>query len=83
MDTTVIALKNLYVALGGELTDTYDAIAGGAPVSDYVVIPDVINAIAQKAAPITNELPKVSAEDNGSILKVIDGEWAVGTDLTE
>lgn len=47
MDTTVIALQNLYVALGGELTDTYDDICDGAPVSDYVIIPDVINAIAQ------------------------------------
>lgn len=48
MNTTVNALKNLYVAFGGELTDTYADIADGVPVSDYVVTPDVINAIAQK-----------------------------------
>lgn len=48
MNTTVQALKNLYVALGGELTDTYAEIADGVPVSNYVVTPDVINAIAQK-----------------------------------
>lgn len=48
MDTTIVALQNLYVALGGDLTDTYDDIANGAPVSDLVIIPDMINAIAQK-----------------------------------
>lgn len=47
MDTTVIALKNLYVAMGGELTDSYDDICNGAVVSNYVLIPDMINAIAQ------------------------------------
>ena len=46
MNTTVQALQNLYVAKGGNLTDTYDNIASGAPVSDYVVIPDVIMALA-------------------------------------
>lgn len=47
MDNTIKALQNLYVALGGELTDTYEMIAGGVPVSDYVIIPDMINALAQ------------------------------------
>ena len=47
MDTTVIALQNLYIALGGNLTDTYENIAGGAAVGDYTIIPDVINAIAK------------------------------------
>lgn len=50
MNTTVIALQNLYVALGGSLTDTYEDIADGIAVSNYVVIPDVINAIAQLKA---------------------------------
>lgn len=36
MDTTVDALKNLYVALGGNADD----------VADIVIIPDMINAIA-------------------------------------
>ena len=36
MDTTVEALKNLYVAKGGEL----------ATVADIVTIPDIINALA-------------------------------------
>ncbi len=47
MDNTMDALKKLYVALGGSLTDTYDAIADGATVSNYVTIPDMINAIAE------------------------------------
>lgn len=46
MDTTVKALQALYVALGGTLTDTHEGIAGGASVSDYATIPDMINAIA-------------------------------------
>ena len=36
MDTTVDALKNLYVALGGTAAD----------VAEVVLIPDMINAIA-------------------------------------
>lgn len=75
MDTTVIALKNLYVALGGDADD----------VADINIIPDMINAIATVAATIktaatTKELPAVTATDNGSVLKVVDGVWAVGTD---
>lgn len=72
--TTVDALKALYVALGGTASD----------VADLNVIPDVINKIAQH---ITSggaaELPIVTAEDNGKVLKVVDGEWAVGTDDIE
>lgn len=71
MDTTVIALKNLYVALGGDADD----------VAEVNLIPDMINAIATVAATATGkELPEVTAEDNGKVLKVVDGEWAVGAD---
>ena len=82
MNTTVEALKNAYVELGGSLTDTYSAIAGGIPVSDYVVIPDVINAIAQIAG-TTIDLPAVSNTDNGDVLIVADGKWAKGDMPTE
>jgi hypothetical protein len=78
MKTTVEALKALYVALGGQLTDYYSDIAGGVAVSEYVLIPDVIEAISQVVTGA--ELPAVTAEDNGKVLKVVDGEWAVGTD---
>lgn len=47
MDNTIQALQNLYVALGGALTDTYENIADGAPVANLVIIPDIINAIAE------------------------------------
>lgn len=47
MDNTIQALQNLYVALGGELTDTYETIADGETVANLVTIPDMINAIAQ------------------------------------
>ena len=40
MDTTIIALQNLYVALGGDADD----------VANIVIIPDMINAIATQAA---------------------------------
>jgi hypothetical protein len=78
MKTTVEALKALYVALGGQLTDYYSDIAGGVAVSEYVLIPDVVEAISQVVTGA--ELPAVTAEDNGKVLKVVDGEWAVGTD---
>lgn len=75
MDTTVVALKNLYVALGGTASD----------VADITLIPDMINAIATVAATVVTaanakELPAVTASDNGKVLKVADGKWAVGTD---
>lgn len=77
MDNNLDALRNLYVALGGQATD----------VANLVIIPDLINAIATQAAAVvtaanTNELPAVTATDNGKVLKVADGKWAVGTDET-
>ena len=77
MGNTVEALKGLYVALGGTASD----------VADVVFIPDMINAIAEVAAALTTaatttELPAVTASDNGKVLKVAAGKWAVGTDET-
>lgn len=54
---TIEALKALYVAFGGALTDTYEDIADGAAVSIYTVIPDMIRAIAKKAPAAGVELP--------------------------
>ena len=71
MDTTIKALQNLYVKLGGSLTT----------VANITTIPDMINAIATVAeSAVAPELPEVSATDNGSVLKVVNGKWAVGTD---
>lgn len=70
MDNTLDALRNLYVALGGEAAD----------VADMVIIPDLLNAIATQAATVvtaanTAELPKVTSSDNGKVLTVVSGKW--------
>lgn len=76
MTSTIEALQALYVAMGGNLTDTYASIDDGAPVSNLVRIPDMINAIASlKASGATAELPKVSSSDNGKVLTVVSGKW--------
>ena len=74
MTTTVDALKTLYVALGGSAVD----------VKNISLIPDMITAIATVAATATApELPAVTSTNNGKVLKVVDGKWAIGTDATE
>lgn len=66
MDTTIDALKNLYVALGGSADD----------VVNISIIPDMINAIATVAATATAaELPKVTSSNNGQVLTVDGGKW--------
>ena len=73
MDSTVKALKNLYAALGGDVDD----------VANISRIPDMIEAVATVAEAATaKELPDVTADDNGKVLKVADGKWSVGTDAT-
>lgn len=69
------ALKALYVALGGNLANTYSDIADGIAVADYVLLADVISAIA-KIAGGSIELPAVSSTDNGDLLSVVNGAWA-------
>lgn len=71
MKQTVDALKVLYVALGGSADD----------VAEINLIPDMIEKIATVAATATApELPKVTTSDNGKVLKVAEGKWAVGID---
>lgn len=72
MDNTIQALTNLYVALGGDADD----------VAGISIIPDMINAIAELIGEGGGSLPAVDSEDNGKVLKVIDGEWGIGTDET-
>lgn len=71
MDNTIIALQNLYVALGGTASD----------VAEINIIPDMINAIATQAATVVaaanaKELPSVTASDNDKVLTVVSGKWA-------
>lgn len=67
MNLTVEALKELYIALGGNATN----------VADITLIPDMIRAIAIH---IGNggaaELPTVSSSNNGEVLTVVEGAWA-------
>lgn len=71
---TIDALRNLYVALGGDADD----------VADYVIIPDMINAIAGLiTSGATAELPAVTAEDNGKLLTVSGGKWEKANAPTE
>ena len=79
MKTTVEALKEVYVSLGGALTDTYSTIADGVPVSDYSTNPDVIAAISERAASAGIELPAVTSADNGDVLTVVNGAWGKAT----
>lgn len=78
MDTNIDALKNLYVALGGNLTD----------VENINTTPDMINAIATVAVNIKGKggktqtipedrlLPVCTAEDYNKVLTVDgDGKW--------
>ena len=68
---TISALQALYAALGGDADD----------VAEINTIPEMISAIGTQAAKATApELPEVSSTDNGSVLKVVEGKWAVGTD---
>lgn len=76
----VESLQALYVAFGGALTDTYDNISNGEPVSNYTLSADVIAAIAQVVGGGSGgALPEVTAEDNGKVLTVVDGAWAAAT----
>lgn len=75
-NNTIGALKAIYIALGGN----------SSTVATVTTIPDMLTAIATQISTSgisTNILPEVSATDNGKILKVVEGKWAVGTDLTE
>ena len=63
---TIEALQALYVKLGGDLTDTYEDISGGVPVSDYAIIPDMIAAVAKKATPSGGDSYVGTAETTGS-----------------
>ena len=67
MDTNVQALKNLYVALGGEAAD----------VENLQTSAEVITALNDVAAAAATELPVVAKKDAGKTLTVNgNGKWA-------
>lgn len=70
------ALKALYVAVGGELTDTHSGINGSVTVANYTLLADVIAAIAAKiSAGSMKELPSVTSSNDGQVLTVVSGKW--------
>ena len=70
------ALKALYIAVGGALTDTHEGINGGSTVANYVILADVIAAIAAKiTAGSMKELPSGTSSNNGQVLTVVSGKW--------
>lgn len=73
MGENVQALKTLYVAMGGTASD----------VANISQTADMIVEISKIVGGVGVELPKVTAADNGKVLKVANGKWAVGTDEIE
>ena len=67
--TNVEALKGLYVTMGGD-ADNFTAQTN----------PEALELLKTV---LPEGLPKVSATDNGKILKVVNGKWALADDATE
>jgi hypothetical protein len=74
MNLTVEALKELYIALGGNATN----------VANITLIPDMIEAIAAHiSGGGAAELPTVSIDDNGDVLTVVNDHWEAATPTAE
>lgn len=89
------ALKEVYVALGGDADDfTATTNAEGIALIATVAsagsgLPDVTAADNGSVLTVVNgawakaaapkELPTVTAEDDGDVLTVVDGAWAAAT----
>ena len=70
MLTNVDALKGLYVALGGELTE----------VANITTTPELLAKISVVAGAGASELPAVKKADAGKVLMVDStGKWVAGT----
>lgn len=69
----VDALKQVYVALGGDADDVANITDNAGMISAIAtVIPTALDSV----------LPEVTAANNGAVLKVADGKWGIGTDAT-
>lgn len=69
--TNVEALKELYVALGGEAAD----VAG--ITENAQMIHEIAKIVHGGGGGGGGGLPDVTAADNGKALTVVDGEWGV------
>lgn len=65
-------LKAIYVALGGS-SDDVAALSDNAAVLAKIALQAATVATAASA----KELPTVAAKDNGKVLTVVNGKWAV------
>lgn len=74
MNTNVNALKDLFVKFGGSLSTVYEDISPD-PVGDYISISAMIEACSKVAGGGGSSLPAVTADDNGDVLTVVEGEW--------
>lgn len=63
--TTIEALQGLYEALGGE----------PSAVENINTIPAMLSEISEQLSGGSG-LPDVTVEDDGKVLKVVNGEWA-------
>ena len=61
--SNVKSLQGLYVALGGELTDTYEDIANGTSVGDMALLADVIKAVSRKAGSLSEPCIMLTADE--------------------
>lgn len=61
--SNVKSLQGLYVALGGELTDTYADIANGTSVGDMTLLADVIKAVSRKTGSLTEPYIMLTADE--------------------
>ena len=73
--TTVQGIRDIYVALGGTGTEIPDNMEIPAALAKTAIV-----AAAVKSAADAKELPAVTAANDGAVLKVIEGKWAIGTD---
>lgn len=69
--TTVTELKELYVKLGGKLSD----------VKDITTDAEMIDFIAKTNLGV--ELPEVTSDDNGDVLTVVEGAWTKAQPVKE
>lgn len=67
--TNVKSLLEMYVKMGGSLTDTYSDIAGGIPVGQYSLISDAVLACSKKysSGGGAYTLPTASASTKGGV----------------
>ena len=72
--TKVEALKAVYTAMGGELTDTYENIADGLPVNSYVVVSNVIEAISEITSPPSKgeTIKVITTTNEGNTITFVD-----------